>query len=235
MTHHLYALLVGINRYNPCSGVSTLRGCTNDARAMKAYLEARVASRAQLHVQMLLDEQATRQAINSSIVSLEELEIEKAETTRTRSLNETTAGWQMPQGRHVLIAACRDTEEASEYYTNSRHGGAFSHFLLETLQKTNGSLTCRDLFKATYARICAQISAQSPQLEAPYLEDLDRPFWGGAIAQAFVTDVRPQLSYVQVEGALDCEATYKAVITGVPVPPFLTPPGIPAEIGPALG
>ena len=394
MTHHLYALLVGINQYDPRSGVSTLRGCTNDARAMKAYLEARVASRAQLHVQMLLDEQATRQAIidgfrqhlqraragdtvlfyyaghgsqeiapkefwaidpdrlnetlvcydsrvdntwdladkelarliadvsqqnphiavvldcchsgsgtrgggdleftpgfakrrapmnerdrpaDSFIVSLEELEIEKTETMRTRSLNETTAGWRMPQGRHVLIAACRDTEEASEYHANSRHCGAFSYFLLETLQKANGSLTYRDLFKATYARICAQISAQSPQLEAPYLEDLDRPFlggaiasfppyftlsysqgkgwaidggavhgiqspvagettqlalfpfdatpgdmekWGGAIAQAFVTNVRPQLSYVQTEGALDCEATYKAVITDVPVPPL---------------
>lgn len=298
MTHRLYALLVGIDQYDPRSNVSALRGCTNDAMAMQTYLKARVAGSNQLQVQMLLNEQATRQAIidgfrqhlqkaragdavfffyaghgsqamapeefwaiapnrlnetlvcydsrtentqdladkelakliaevsqenphitivldcchsgsgtrgesgsdfsaqfakrqaptderdrptDSFIVSLEELETEKIKT-RTRSLNETTAGWQMPQGRHVLMSACRDTEEASEYHANGRHCGAFSHFLLDTLQKTNGSLTYRDLFKATYARICAQATAQSPQLEAPHLEDLDQPFLGGAIA-----------------------------------------------------
>ena len=393
MTHRLYALLVGIDQYDPRSNVSALRGCTNDAMAMQTYLKARVAGSNQLQVQMLLNEQATRQAIidgfrqhlqkaragdavfffyaghgsqamapeefwaiapnrlnetlvcydsrtentqdladkelakliaevsqenphitivldcchsgsgtrgesgsdfsaqfakrqapiderdhpaDSFIVSLEELETEKIKT-RTRSLNETTAGWQMPQGRHVLMSACRDTEEASEYYANGRHCGAFSHFLLDTLQKANGSLTYRDLFKATYARICAQATAQSPQLEAPHLEDLDQPFLGGAIAafppyftlshspgkgwtidggavhgiqspvagettqlalfpfdatpktmqqlgeaiaQASITDVRPQLSYVQTEAVLDDETTYKAVVTDVPVPPL---------------
>ncbi len=64
MTHHLYALLVGINEYDRRSGISSLQGCTNDANAMKAYLEARVASdKTQLHTKMLLNEQATRQAI----------------------------------------------------------------------------------------------------------------------------------------------------------------------------
>ena len=274
MTHHLYALLVGINRYDKRSQISWLQGCTNDAGAMKTYLETRVASaKTQLHVRMLLDEQATRQAVidgfrqhlqqakggdtarfyyaghgaqdrvpeafwpiipsrlnetlvcydsrtegswdladkelaeliaevgkqnphitivldcchsgsgtrgdgsapfarrrtpgdqrdrpaESFLLSAQRLEAvekaygEKASSTtsvRTRGLNDSTAGWHLPQGRHVLMAACRDTEEASEYQAHGRPCGAFSHFLLDTLQKTNSLLTYRDLFNSTAA------------------------------------------------------------------------------------
>lgn len=64
MTHHIYALLVGINHYDPSNYVPPLRGCNNDAKAMQAYLEGRVAQdNNQLHLKLLLNEQATRQAI----------------------------------------------------------------------------------------------------------------------------------------------------------------------------
>ena len=303
----LYALLVGIDQYDKRSHVPPLRGCTNDIRAVKTYLEGRVTDDRQLHIRMLLDEQATRQAIidgfkahlqqaqagdtvlfyyaghgsqnkapeafwavdpdrlnetlvcydsrtedvwdladkelaqliaevsqrnphitivldcchsgsgtrkvkqldseptflkrraplderdrplESFIVSPQTVEqmsqtVKQPGNVRTRSFDAiaSKSGWQMPQGRHVLISACRDTEEASEYNANGHPCGAFSHFLLDSLKKAKGSLTYRDLFKATQARICAQISDQAPQLEAPYLEDLDRPFLGGAIAE----------------------------------------------------
>ncbi|MGB3296564.1 MAG: caspase family protein [Phormidesmis sp.] len=51
MTCPLYALLIGISEYDRRSGISALQGCTNDAQAMQDYLEARVASSQQLHVQ----------------------------------------------------------------------------------------------------------------------------------------------------------------------------------------
>lgn len=301
----LYALLVGIDQYDARSKISPLRGCTNDIKAIKAYLEERTARDRQLHIRMLLDEQATRQAIldgfrnylqqaqagdmvlfyyaghgsqdrapkefweidpdrlnetlvcydsrtegvwdladkelakliaevsdrnphitvildcchsgsgtrftnqqqtfakrqapmderdrplSSFLVSSEDIKQQAKQhansagsRTRSAGSNAPQSGWKMPQGRHVLMAACRDREEASEYSANNRHCGAFSHFLLDTLQSAKGSLTYRDLFKATHSKICAQISNQSPQLEAPFLEDIDRPFLGGAIAES---------------------------------------------------
>ena len=304
MTHHLYALLVGINKYDSQSPVPPLQGCTNDAKAMQAYLEARVASRkTQLHTEILLDEQATRQAVidgfrehlqqanegdtvlfyyaghgsqnrapeefwpmmpsrlnetlvcydsrtpnswdiadkelskliaevgkqkphitivldcchsgsgtrsddsifgsvfakrktliderdrlaSSFLISAQELEqVEKETLGRpmlaiARSLDSANSGWHLPQGRHVLMAACRDTEEASEYQADGQPCGAFSHFLLDTLQKTNSPLTYRDLFNATSTKTQANVSAQAPQIEAPYLEDLEQLFLGGLV------------------------------------------------------
>jgi pimeloyl-ACP methyl ester carboxylesterase len=80
------------------------------------------------------------------------------------------------------MSACRDCEEAKEFYGEGQHRGAFSYFLMETLQKANGTLSYRDLFKRANAIVRCRVSAQSPQLEATDLADLDQPFLGGAIA-----------------------------------------------------
>jgi pimeloyl-ACP methyl ester carboxylesterase len=62
MTRNLYALLVGIDEY--VSPVPSLNGCVNDIRAVKEYLEGRVASEGyQLHLRTLLNKNATRVAI----------------------------------------------------------------------------------------------------------------------------------------------------------------------------
>ncbi len=291
MKHQTYALLVGLNQYDPTSSVPPLQGCTNDVQAMQAYLEGRVGQEAgQLHVKTLLNEAATRQAVidgfrshlglagpedvalffyaghgsqeqapeefwhlepdrldetlvcydsrcqgswdladkelakliaevaanNPHIVVILDCchsgsgtrgDTEASESVRrapvdkrqrpidsfivtpeaipaappvTRSLG-AVSGWRIPQGRHVLLAACQDIEEAKEYSSNGQHRGAFSYFLLETLQKANGSLTYRDLFKRTSALVQSRVSAQAPQLESSIPEDLDQPFLGGAI------------------------------------------------------
>jgi len=291
MNYHTYALLVGLNQYDPTSSVPHLQGCTNDVAAMQAYLEGRVGQdNGQLHLKVLLNEAATRQAviegfrshlgqaregdvalffyaghgsqepapeefwhlepdrldetlvcydsrcqgswdladkelakliadvaanhphmvvildcchsgsgtrgeakasesvrraptdkrqrpIESFIVTPEEI---PAAPPVTRSLG-AVSGWRIPQGRHVLLAACQDIEEAKEYSSDGEHRGAFSYFLLETLQRANGSLTYRDLFKRTSALVQSRVSAQAPQLEASVPEDLDQPFLGGAI------------------------------------------------------
>ena len=300
----LYALLVGIDQYDRRSYVPPLRGCVNDIKAMKTYLQNRATNAQQLHVQTLVDEQATRQAIidafrnhlqqaqagntvlfyyaghgsqskapeefwlidpdrlNETLVcydsrteggwDLTDKELAKlisevgdrnphitvvldcchsGSGTRSLGLAGTQAkfskrrapmdlrdrppstfivspvdiqqqanrrslqapglrtcisqsGWQMSQGRHILMAACRDSEEASEYSANNLYCGAFSHFLLDTLQEAKGELTYRDLFNATHSKLCAQVSDQSPQLEAIFIEDFDRPFLSGSIAQS---------------------------------------------------
>jgi hypothetical protein len=99
----------------------------------------------------------------------------------TRSLTVSTSGWQIPRGRHVLLAACRDIEEAKEYSSDGEHRGAFSYFLLETLHKASGVLTYRDVFKRCSTLVQSRVTAQAPQLEASVPDDLDQPFLGGAI------------------------------------------------------
>jgi hypothetical protein len=93
------------------------------------------------------------------------------------------SGWQLlPEGRHVLLAACQDSETAKEYYADGKSWGAFSYFLRTTLEGTRGVLTYRDLFKQAQSRVRASIPAQSPQLEATQSTDVDRAFLGGALA-----------------------------------------------------
>ncbi|MGG6297056.1 caspase family protein [Leptolyngbya sp. AN02str] len=289
--NHIYALLVGIDRYDRASSISPLKGCVNDVKAFQSYLEGQIVQHTgQLHLKVLLNEQATRQAVidgfrqhlcqagpedvalffyaghgsqekapeefwhaepdrlNETLVcydsrcdgswDLADKELAKligevtaksphtvaiidschsgtatrgdsestqgvrripvdprqrplssfivnpAElptTPRTRSFGEPTSGWYMPQGRHVLIAACRDFEEAKEYASNGEHHGAFSCCLLDTLSKVNGSLTYRDVFKRVSALVQSRVTDQLPQLEAIVANDLDRPFLGGAI------------------------------------------------------
>lgn len=88
----------------------------------------------------------------------------------------------MPQGRHVLLAACRDLETAKENFAKKR--GAFSYFLLETLSQAAGNLSYREVFKRTHALITAQVPNQTPQLEATDPDDLDLPFLGIGKASA---------------------------------------------------
>jgi pimeloyl-ACP methyl ester carboxylesterase len=107
---------------------------------------------------------------------------EAATFSNSRSPEQNPSGWKLPQGRYVLMSACRDCEEAKEFYGDGQHRGAFSYFLTETLQKANGTLSYRDLFKRANAIVRCRVSAQSPQLEATDLTDLDQPFLGGAIA-----------------------------------------------------
>ncbi|NMG09760.1 caspase family protein [Brasilonema sp. UFV-L1] len=92
------------------------------------------------------------------------------------------SGWTLPKGKHIVLSACRDSELAKEYDGEGQRRGAFSYFLLDTLQKANGSLTYRDLFKRTNALVRSKLADQSPQIEATDLKYLDQPFLGGAIA-----------------------------------------------------
>lgn len=83
----------------------------------------------------------------------------------------------LPQGRHVLLAACRDVQTAKEY--NAKERGVFSYFMHETLKQATGPLTYREVFKHTQALItAAQVPNQTPQLEAVEAADLDLPFLG---------------------------------------------------------
>ena len=101
--------------------------------------------------------------------------------------SEHPTGWNLPKGRHILLGACRDIEEARECIVNSIHRGAFSYFLLDTLQSTNGKLTYRDLFERANSLVRNQFKnqskTQSPQLEVTHPGDELQYFLNGAIAE----------------------------------------------------
>jgi len=116
----------------------------------------------------------------------------------------------LPEGRHILIAACRDDETAKEYYADEKPWGALSYFLRSTLESANGPLTYRDLYKQVQSRVRSNLYNQSPQLEASQTEDLDLPFLGGALLP------RPEnftLSFDGNDWMLDAGSIY-----GIPAP-----------------
>ncbi|MBE8971084.1 caspase family protein [Nostocales cyanobacterium LEGE 12452] len=117
--------------------------------------------------------------LDSFIFKLEDLD--KLSDSRDRDPEKHPTGWKIPKGRHVLLAACRDYETAKEYPGKFR--GYFSYYLLETLTKTNGKLTYRDLFARTNAIVRSESREQSPQLEVNDPQDGDKFFLDGAIAE----------------------------------------------------
>ncbi|GAB1542093.1 hypothetical protein NUACC21_47670 [Scytonema sp. NUACC21] len=85
--------------------------------------------------------------------------------------------------RHIAIAACRSHQTAKEYKDeDGQPRGAFSYFLTQTLQNTNGSLSYSDLINNTRALVSGKRQEQSPQIEAPEIDDLNQAFLGGAVS-----------------------------------------------------
>ena len=121
--------------------------------------------------------------VNDFIFTLQDLEAIPAGSTAQGAGGEAS-GWNLPQARHVLLSGCRDSELAQELPGNGKQRGAFSYFLLETLQKANGSLTYREVYKQASSLVRSGIKDQTPQLEAPFGDDLELPFLGAESAIA---------------------------------------------------
>lgn len=128
-----------------------------------------------MSVRQILPDPRSR-PIESYLVSVAE-----AETLTVRSVHSHAAGWGLPRGHHILLAACRDREFAKEYNGNGQRRGAFCFFLTETLRQTNCSLTYRDLFKRTASIVRSKVTAQTPQIEVIDPKDLDQLFLGGSV------------------------------------------------------
>ncbi|MBL8148738.1 MAG: caspase family protein, partial [Blastocatellia bacterium] len=111
--------------------------------------------------------------------------IEEFVQTNSIDFSETPSGWSLGnKGRHVLLAACESGQTAKEYKDKEgKDCGRFSYFLIETLNKSNGQLTYKELMTHTSALVCRVTSEQTPQLEAPTREDINRFFLDGALAQ----------------------------------------------------
>lgn len=125
----------------------------------------------------------------------------------SRNPDRKPSGWYLPQGRHVLMSACREHETAKECpIGDGQIRGIFSRFLLESLARSNGKLSYRELFQQTNALVRSNIAAQSPQLESTHPEDMDLPFLGiGTVAPRenyFTVSNNSELGWVVNGGAL---------------------------------
>jgi hypothetical protein len=81
----------------------------------------------------------------------------------------------IPQGRHVLMAACDRLQRA---YETKDHRGFFSAALLEVLTKSGPHINYADLFVRCRAAIRKRVKTQTPQFETfshfmPYTKFLD--------------------------------------------------------------
>lgn len=130
----------------------------------------------------------------------------------SRSATAATSGWmRLPRGKHVVLSACQSDEEAKEIRFGEHTRGVFSYFLLQTLQSVTGSWTYRDLFGRVNALVREKVARQSPVIEATDLQDLDRPFLGGA--------VRPHPPYFTVRHEKELGWTLDGgAIHGIPQP-----------------
>jgi len=101
----------------------------------------------------------------------------------------------IPEGKHIILAACRDNQKAKEEKTETgEYRGIFSYFLLQTLQHDNGTLNYRDLIRNVNGLVSGKVNSQSPTLEAIPGDELEekgilgseleeQAFLGGAVPQ----------------------------------------------------
>ncbi len=124
----------------------------------------------------------------------------------------TAGDWlSLPEGKHVVISACRAEQVAGERFLGDGVHGLLSYYLLDTLQHTGTGLTYRDTFARVSALVCSQATQQNPVIETSDVRQLQEPFLGGA--------VRPQppyysLTYRQPKGWL----IDGGAVHGIPAP-----------------
>ena len=119
-----------------------------------------------------------------------------------------------PQGKHILLAACRPEEVARERVLGDERQtqGVFSYYLREALKNSNPELTYRDLFKHVSAMVRLMISSQTPQLETR-AENINQKFLGGEV-------LRPRSSTYSVsfDGMLNSWVIDGGTIQGIGAP-----------------
>lgn len=88
------------------------------------------------------------------------------ERTQPKEATHGTSGWLPLSDRYVLLAACRDDQEAIELPFGGQFRGAFSWSLGKELEKAAEGATWREVFSRAQARVAVALSGdQIPQLE----------------------------------------------------------------------
>lgn len=77
--------------------------------------------------------------------------------------------------QEMLITGCRDTQTSADADIGGTFNGALTYFLVESIKKTRGKLTYRELHERTLAHLKREGYDQTPQLEGRR-DNFDRAF-----------------------------------------------------------
>ncbi len=84
-----------------------------------------------------------------------------------------------PRGKHIHLAAAKNSETAKELKIDGNSRGIFTYSLLNVLRQSGQAMSYGELINRTAIRIRSKVSQQSPQAEASESGDLMQAFLGG--------------------------------------------------------
>ncbi|HHC73513.1 MAG TPA: caspase family protein, partial [Thiothrix sp.] len=87
----------------------------------------------------------------------------------------------MPEGEHILLSGCQDSELSKELNINGQRQGAFTHFLCTTLENTQLSLSYRNLLRKVKLQVRNLVDKQNPTCMAFKGANPDELFLGNSI------------------------------------------------------
>lgn len=92
--------------------------------------------------------------------------------------------FELKSGKHILLAACRNSQTAKELVVSGNKRGIFTYSITEALRNNAGNLSYRDLMRLASVRVVNTVQEQVPQLEAIIdTSQADMPFLGGLAAK----------------------------------------------------
>jgi len=101
------------------------------------------------------------------------MEIWRSQQRERRNYRGLTLQSSLPVARYSLFAACRPDELAFEYpFENREPQGALTYWLLDTLRRSSGELSCGEIHQRLVARIRGFFATQTPM----FLGDGERGF-----------------------------------------------------------
>ncbi len=95
-------------------------------------------------------------------------------------------GWasdmrKLPEGAHIFLSGCQDSELSKELTIEGKQHGAFTHFLCKTLESSASSLSYRNIVSRINQQVQGLVQKQHPQVEGVEDADVNRLFFGEEI------------------------------------------------------
>ena len=118
----------------------------------------------------------------------------------------TGSGWLLEPKGYVLLAACRSSEAANEFYfEGGERNGALTYWLLNSLKQIGPGLSFKMLHDRILAKVHSQFPEQTPQLEGEkdrvvFGTERVQPTYGVLVTQVDASKNRAQLNAGQANG-----------------------------------
>ncbi len=101
-------------------------------------------------------------------------------------------GWtedmrRLPEGQHVFLSGCQDSELSKELVIEGKRHGAFTHYLCKTLETTSSSLSYRNIVSRINQQVQGLVQKQHPQVVGIKDADINEKFMGGDIQPVKLT------------------------------------------------